>query len=182
MGFLVPVLNFFAILALLLPHRGVDGGRSPAFWIRQVALNPLIVASFIGIVWSFLKLPLPIILDRSLDIATGMTLPLALIAIGGSFSLAKLKGDMVRAAFATGIKIVWLPLIAAALLAALDVRGLDLAIGVLMAGTPAATATYIMAHQMKGDPELAGSIVMMSTLLSAFTYTAALFILRTLGL
>lgn len=182
MGFLVPVLNFFAILALLLPHRGGDGGRSPGFWLRQIALNPLIVASFIGIVWSFFQLPLPTILDRSLNIATGMTLPLALIAIGGSFSLAKLKGDMVRAGFATGIKIVWLPLIAAALLAALDVRGLDLSIGVLMAGAPAATATYIMAHQMKGDAELAGSIVMMSTLLSALTYTAALFTLRTLGL
>jgi len=181
MGFLVPVLNFFAILALLLPHRG-GGSRSPGFWIRQIAYNPLIVASFIGIAWSFFRIPLPVILDRSLNIATGMTLPLALIAIGGSFSLAKLKGDMVRAAFATGIKIVWLPLLAAAFLAALDVRGLDLAIGVLMAGAPAATATYIMAHQMKGDAELAGSIVMMSTILSAFTYTAALFILRTLGL
>jgi len=68
------------------------------------------------------------------------------------------------------------------LLVLLGVTGQDLAIGVLMAGTPAATATYIMAHQMKGDAELAGSIVMMSTLLSAVTYTAALFILRTLGL
>jgi predicted permease len=89
---------------------------------------------------------------------------------------------MIRAGFATAIKIVWLPLIAAALLTALNVRGMDLSIGVLMAGTPAATATYIMAHEMKGDAELAGSIVMISTLLSVFTYTAALFILRTLGL
>ena len=51
-----------------------------------------------------------------------------------------------------------------------------------MAGTPAATATYIMAHQLKGDAELAASIVMMSTLFSALTYTVALFILRTVGL
>jgi len=182
MGFLVPVLNFFAILALLLPHRASDGGRGAAFWIRQIAFNPLIIASFAGILWSYLTLPMPVILDRSLNIATGMTLPLALLAIGGSFSLERLKGDLVRAAFATGIKIVWLPLMAAVLLVLLGVTGQDLAIGVLMAGTPAATATYIMAHQMKGDAELAGSIVMMSTLLSAVTYTAALFILRTLGL
>ncbi|BCA79587.1 AEC family transporter [Desulfuromonas sp. AOP6] len=181
-GFLVPVLNFFAILALLLPHRGQDGNRGLSFWVRQVALNPLIVASFAGIAWSFFSLPMPVILDRSLDIATGMTLPLALIAIGGSFSLEKLKGDMVRAAFATGIKIVWLPLLGAFLLYGMGIRGMDLGIGVLMAGTPAATATYIMAHQMKGDAELAGSIVMMSTLLSALTYSIALFALRSLGL
>nr|WP_256502730.1 AEC family transporter [Desulfuromonas sp. KJ2020] len=182
MGFLVPVLNFFAILALLLPHRGQDDNHGLSFWVKQIALNPLIVASFAGIAWSFFSLPLPIILDRSLDIATGMTLPLALIAIGGSFSLEKLKGDLVRAAFATGIKIVWLPLLGAFLLYGMGIRGMDLGIGVLMAGTPAATATYIMAHQMKGDAELAGSIVMMSTLMSALTYSIALFALRSLGL
>ncbi len=182
MGFLVPVLNFFAILALLLPHRGDGKVRGPIFWVRQIALNPLIIASFTGIIWSYLQLPLPVIIDRSLQITTGMTLPLALIAIGGTFSLDKLRGDLVMAAFASGIKLIWLPLAAAVLLALLGISGMDLAIGVLLAGTPTATATYILAYQLEGDAELAGSIVMMSTLFSAFTYSVALFILRTLGL
>jgi len=39
-----------------------------------------------------------------------------------------------------------------------------------------------MAHQLKGDAELAGSIVMMSTALSAVTYTIALLMLRSFGL
>jgi hypothetical protein len=182
MGFLVPVLNLFAVLALLLPHRRSDDGQGAVFWVKQLIGNPLIIASFAGIAWSYLQLPVPVILDRSLHIATGMTLPLALIAIGGSFSLEKLKGDLVRAAFATGFKLIWLPLIAAGLLMLLGVGGQDLAIGVLFAGTPTATATYIMAHQLKGDAELAGSIVMMSTALSAVTYTISLLILRSFGL
>ncbi|HEY7746403.1 MAG TPA: AEC family transporter [Desulfuromonadales bacterium] len=182
MGFLVPVLNLFALLALLLPHRRNDGGQGAVFWVKQLVGNPLIIASFAGIAWSYLQLPVPVILDRSLHIATGMTLPLALIAIGGSFSLEKLKGDLVRAAFATGFKLIWLPLIAAGLLMLLGVGGQDLAIGVLFAGTPAATATYIMAHQLKGDAELAGSIVMMSTAFSVVTYTVALLVLRSFGL
>lgn len=182
MGFLVPFLNLFAILALLWPHRKSDGGRGGWFWFKQIVFNPLILASFVGIAWSFLNLPIPLLVERSLKIATGMTLPLALIAIGGSFSLAKLQGDLVRAGLSTGIKIIWMPLLAALLLLLLGVRGTDLGIGVLIAGTPAATATYIMAHQMKGDAELAGSIVMMSTILSALTYTIALLILRSQGL
>ncbi len=182
MGFLVPVLNFFAILALVLPHQGGENQGGKKELLRLFLLNPLILASFAGIVWSFFHLPIPIIINRSLKIATGMTLPLALIAIGGSFSLEKLRGDLVMAGFATGIKIIWLPLIAALILFSLGVRGSDLGIGVLFAGTPAATATYIMAHQMKGDAELAGSIVMMSTLLSGVTYTLALFLLRSLGI
>ena len=37
-------------------------------------------------------LPLPQVLDRTLDILTGMALPLALLAIGASFSLTRLCG------------------------------------------------------------------------------------------
>ena len=182
MGFLVPFLNLFAILALLWPHR--DGGeqRGVTFWFRQIALNPLILASFLGIIWSFLALPIPLVFERSLNIATGMTLPLALLALGGGFSLEKLRGDLYKASLSSALKTIWMPILAATLLTSMGVRGMDLGIGVLIAGTPAATATYIMADQLKGDAELAGTIVMLSTLLSAATYTAALLILRSLGL
>lgn len=182
MGFLVPFLNFFAIIALLWPHRGDGAERGAAFWVKQFALNPLILASFLGIVWSFFDLPIPLMFERSLQIATGMALPLALLAIGGGFTLDKLRGDLVKAGLATGAKLVWMPLLAALLLMGMGVEGMDLGIGVLIAGTPAATANYIMAQQLKGDAELAGAIVMLSTLLSAATYTIALFILRSQGL
>ena len=62
----------------------------------------------------------------------------------------------------------------------LDISVGEHQIGVLIAGTPAATANYIMAQQLKGDAELAGTIVMLSTLLSAVTYTLTLLILRSL--
>jgi predicted permease len=182
MGFLVPFLNLFAILALLWPHRGDGEQRDATFWARQVALNPLIIASFLGITWSFLDLPIPLVFERSLNIATGMTLPLALLAIGGGFSLERLRGDLFKAALASAIKTIWMPILAAILLISMGVKGMDLGIGVLIAGTPAATANYIMAEQLKGDAELAGTIVMLSTLLSAATYTVALLILRSQGL
>jgi predicted permease len=180
MGFLVPVLNLFAILALLLPHKR-SAGDEQVNWLAQVALNPLIIASFLGIVWSFWQLPIPVILDRALGITTGLTLPLALLAIGGSFSLERLKGDLLLAGLASTVKLILLPLAAALLLVLFGVQGVDLGIGILMAGTPAATATYIMAHQMKGDAELAGSIVMLSTLTSAFSYTLILLLLKSTG-
>lgn len=182
MGFMVPVLNFFAIFALLLPQSGRGEGKTASFWLKQLALNPLIIACIAGIAWSFLDLPMPVILERSLDVASGMTLPLALLAIGGSFSLEKLRGDLLTAFMASLFKVGWMPLIACALLILAGVQGLDLAVGVLMAGAPAATANYIMAHQLKSDAELSGSIVMMSTLLSAGTYSIALYLMRSAGL
>jgi predicted permease len=178
MGFLVPFLNLYAIVALLWPHRRDQKDQGSAFVLRQVALNPLILASFAGIAWSFLALPMPLLMERSLKIASGMALPLALLAIGGAFSLERLRGDLFTAALAAGAKLIWMPLLAAGLLYSMGVTGTDLEIGVLIAGTPAATANYIMAQQLKGDAELAATIVMLSTLLSALTYTVALLILR----
>ena len=182
MGFLVPVLNLFAVLALVLPTRNHERQSGPPRWLNQVLLNPLIIASFIGLLWSYFNLPLPLVVERGLQITTGITLPLALIAIGGSFSLTRLRGDIRCTILASAIKLLLLPLIAALLLHAMGVRGTDLAIGILLAATPAATANYIMAHQLKSDAELAGSIVMLSTLFSAFSYTLILIIFRSFGL
>ena len=180
MGFIVPFLNLFAIIALLWPHR-TNSSEGSTYLLRQIAFNPLILASFAGVAWSFFAIPMPLLLERSLKIATGMALPLALLAIGAGFSLARLRGDLFTAALAAGAKLVWMPLLAAGILVGMGVSGTDLEIGVLIAGTPAATANYIMAQQLKGDAELAGTIVMLSTLLSAATYTIALMILRSSG-
>lgn len=182
LGFLVPFFNFLAILALLLPHRQQKGQFGPWFWVRQIGGNPLIVSSFAGVLWCFLDIPLPKVIGRSIDIVGGMALPLALLSIGGSFSLQRLRGDISKTLIATTVKIVWLPLLTAAILIGLGIHGRELAIGVIFAGTPTATAAYIMAQQMRGDAELSGAIIMLSTLLSLFTYTAALVVLEGLGL
>ena len=182
MGFLVPVLNLFAILALLTPQRGREKSAGNVAWFKQLALNPLIIASALGIIWSFLNIPMPLLMERTLMIATGMALPLALLAIGASFSIEKLRGDMVIAGLSTASKIILLPALTGLLLHLAGVTGLDFAIGVLIAATPAATANYILAHQLGGDAELSGSIVMISTLASCATYTIILMLLRSAGL
>ncbi len=180
-GFIVPLFNFLSVLALILPQQRDSSPIGQFGLLKQVVSNPLIMASFAGISWSFLNLQLPLIVDRALSIITGMSLPLALISIGASFSFRKLRGDLAIAALSTCIKIVIFPLLAAILLLFLGLRGPELAIGVLLAGTPTATAAYIMAQQLKSDAELSGAIIMLSTLCSLFTYTVALYLLRIMG-
>jgi len=178
LGFLVPLFNFLSVLALLFPRRREGLGMKSSFFVKQVACNPLILASLSGIVWSFLALPLPMIVNRAFNIVTGMSLPLALISIGASFSFDRLRGDLATASIAVFLKTVIMPALAAVILFFFGIRGQDLAIGVLLAGTPTATAAYIMAQQMKGNAELSGTIVMLSTLCSLATYTLALYMLQ----
>ncbi|ORJ59566.1 AEC family transporter [Geothermobacter hydrogeniphilus] len=182
MGFLVPLYNLGSITVLTLPHRNNGGGLSLKSWLKQILLNPLIIASAAGILWSLAELPLPRLLVSTLHIATGMTLPLALMAIGGSFSLRRLRGDIRLASMAGLVKLLLMPALTALVLISLGIRGLDLAVGLLLAGAPAATANFIMAAELKGDAELAGTIVMHTTLLSMFSYTLMLIILHACGL
>lgn len=178
LGFLVPYMNILSVMALILPQRRESLNMGRFFWLQQVATNPLIAASLVGILWSYFGLPLPRLVDRALNIVTGMSLPLALIAIGASFSFRRLRGDLVPAALSAGMKIVLLPGLTALLLLAFGVHGQELSIGVLLAATPTATAAYIMAQQLKCDAELAGAIIMLSTLCSVITYSLALYLLN----
>ncbi|MEZ4485799.1 MAG: AEC family transporter [Syntrophotaleaceae bacterium] len=178
MGCLVPVINLLAILAFLLPQRSASRHTSWAFWSRSLLSNPLVIAAMLGIVWSYWQLPLPEVVARSFDLTASITLPLALLAIGGSFSLHQLRGDLHQAALASLIKVIGLPLITIAFMMLLDVRGLDLGIAVLMAGAPAAAASTVLAQQLNGNAELAGSIILLSTLFSMVSYPVILYLLK----
>jgi len=181
-GFMTPLVNGLSILVLLLPQRSTSRELKASFWVYQILLNPLIVASLLGIVWSFFDLPIPEVLDRTFDLITGMAMPLALIVIGASFSASELRGDMGLSIVATAVKLVLMPLMAGGVLLLLGVRGVELGVGVLLTGAPAASAAYIMAQQLKSDAELTSSIIMFSTLVSVFSYTFYLYILKILGL
>lgn len=182
LGFLVPLLNLLSIAVLMLSGRKQQSNVSLLYITKQIIYNPLILASLTGLLWSFLEWPLHTILDRVLAIVNGMALPLALIAIGASFSFKKLRGDLGTAVFATVNKIILLPLATAALLWFVGVKGMELGVGVIFSGTPVAAAAYIMAQQMGSDAELSGAIIALSTLCSLVTYTVMLYIYHIVGL
>ncbi|WP_163340196.1 AEC family transporter [Desulfopila sp. IMCC35008] len=181
-GFFIPMLNFLSVVALLLPQRNGDTKPTAGIWLQQLGLNPLILACLAGISWSLLELPKPTIMDRTLDIVTGMALPLALLSIGASFSMDRLKGDIKVVAMASLFKIVVMPFVAVVLLKMFGLRGQDLGIGFILAGAPTAAAAFVMAQQLNNDAELSGSIIMVSTLFSLVTYTGGLYLLSFLQL
>lgn len=180
LGFVVPVINFFSIIALLIPYREKRVGA--IYFVKQLAANPMIIAPLLGIIWSFLRIPMPVILDRSFSIVTGMALPLALIAIGASFSMKRLQGDIFLAGQAAVSKLLLTPAVTALIMYGCGARGMVLAIGIICAATPTATASYVMTQQIKGDAELAGTSIMLTTLLSCFSYVVILMIVKSLGM
>ncbi len=181
LGFLIPFVTFLSILAMLLPQKQGRQKLGVDFWAAQLLYNPLVIASFAGIVWSLLSIGMPEVFDRSFTIITGMSLPLALIAIGASFSFKNLKGEVTKAVLASLVKLVWLPFVTAVVLVAMGVGGVELATGVMLSAAPTATLSYIIAVQFDSDADLSISIVILTTLFSVFTYAAAIYILSAGG-
>lgn len=183
LGFMVPLLNSLAVLALVLPHgdgkaRARENARRVA---SQLATNPLILSSFLGIFWSLLRLPVPGLADRTLSILSSATLPLSLLCLGGTFSFERARSGFRLAALASGMKILLLTAVGIAVYRWLGLGGDDLRVGAIMMGCPTAVVTYVMASQLKGDTDLAGTIVVVSTAASAVTISGWLFFLSVAG-
>jgi predicted permease len=184
LGFVVPVINALSVIALMVPHgAGKEEGIAATGWriLRQVASNPLILGCMAGIAWSLLKLPFPLLIRRTLFLLTPATLPLALLCLGGSFSFERARKGFRLAALAAFLKVIVVTGLALAIYRWMGVSGTDLRIGVIMLGCPTGVITYILATQLQGDADLAGTIVIVSTVASAFTMTGWLFLLRAMG-
>ncbi|HEX9849091.1 AEC family transporter [Candidatus Deferrimicrobium sp.] len=184
LGLIVPLLNGLSIVALMAPHRAGKGegiGTTASRIARQIATNPIILACLAGIAWSVLKLPFPGMIDRTFRILTPATLPVALLCLGGSFSFARARKGFAVAALAAFLKGIVLTGTGIALYRWMGVSGEDLRIGAIMLGCPTAVVTYVMAARLRGDTDLAGTIVIVSTAASAVTITGWLFALRASG-
>lgn len=183
LGFLVPLLNTLAVIALMVPHGSGKGKglETAGRVVRQLAVNPIILACIAGIAWSILKLPVPAMARRTLQMLTPATLPLSLLCLGGSFSFERARRGVSLAALSAFLKLVLLTGAGIGLYRWMGVSGDDLRIGAIMLGCPTAVVTYVMAAQLSGDTDLAGTIVLVSTAASAFSITAWLFLLRALG-
>lgn len=184
LGLIVPLLNGLSIVALMGPHgAGKREGiaTSTSRIARQIATNPIILACLAGIAWSVLKLPLPGMIDRTFRLLTPSTLPLSLLCLGGSFSFERARKGFAVAAVAAFLKGVVLTGIGIVLYRWMGLSGEDMRIGAIMLGCPTAVVTYVMAARLRGDTDLAGTIVIVSTVTSALTITGWLFLLRAMA-
>ena len=174
----------YNILSVVTLNQSLQQQGNSRVWaaITGIAKNPLIIAIVLSLLLKFLSIRLPeVILDAGAYVAS-MTLPLALLCIGGTLSLSGLKRSSKVAAWASLFKLIIIPGGTLAVAVALGIQGLGLGVLFLLVAVPTAAASYIMVEAMKGNAELAANIVALSTLLSVFSVSAGLFILKTLEL
>lgn len=180
----IPLYNFTAVIVLsLFANKSTSGKRefSYAKLLLNILRNPLIIASFIGLTMYLFKMPFPTVFDKAVKDVGSIATPFALILLGGQFSFDALHGRLKLAIIASLVRVLFFPSAIITVAILLGFRSVELGTIMIIFASPSAISGYIMAKNMDNDSELAGQIIIITTLLSSITLFAWVFALKWLG-
>lgn len=179
-GFIIILQNMLSIFALQAhqaDHKA-GGGRGV---LTAMLGNPVILSALAGILASALGVPIPLVIQRSLDILSGLALPTALLLIGASLSINAMRSYFLPVLGSVGIKLLVLPGVGLIFYRLFHVVPGDYLPGLILLASPTATVTYVLAREMRGDADFAVAAISASTLLSAGSFSFWLFLAGGLG-
>jgi len=166
-GFVIPFINVLAVGTLIWFSGSEFTGREKAvLLVKAMVSNPLILACLSGLLYSSLNTPFPVVVDSTLGLLSMMTLPLALISIGGSLTFNKFAANIKYASVAALFKLVVLPLLGLGIMLAFEVSGTPFKVAMLFFALPTSPASYILSEQLNSNVDLATSAIVLSTILS----------------
>ena len=179
----VPLYNVAAVAALTFtsPTQGRLDRAALKKALKGIITNPIILGIIIGIVWSLLKIPQPVILQKTVNSISATATPLGLMALGASFDLKRALGRWKPSVAATVLKLVGFAALFIPMAVALGFREDKLVSILTMLASPTTVSSFVMARSMGHEGTLSSSVVMLTTLCSAFTLTAWLYVLKTMG-
>jgi predicted permease len=166
------------LIALAHPQRG-SLGPTVRLVAKQIALHPLILASFAGALAAAIHLPIPDTADRMLLFLQNAAAPVALFALGVTVALRPL-GKVSRAVPMTiAIKLFVHPVIVLGTLALFGpFDPAWSATALMMASLPPALNVFIIARQYDTWIESASAAVLLGTLVSVVTLTTMLWLIK----
>jgi predicted permease len=173
-------INLLVVVFLLLPYYSLRQYESWLRLAREVAINPVIIGSAIGMVFSALRWRVPGPMDQTLDWIAQTALPLAMLTVGATLEVSRIRTQGLLVFIACFLKLIFLPALTLLILSKIGIRGESLAMAVILFASPTAVISYIMTKEMKGDEDLASAIVMGTTVISPLTMTLWVVLLRTL--
>jgi predicted permease len=181
LAFILPSYNILAVIVLTVPNRNTKQ-LSFLLILKEIVLNPLILAVIIGIPFSYFSIKLPSIIVTTGNYLSELALPLALIGIGGSLNIEQIKKASTLAFTSSFIKLILIPSILTSTAYLLNYKGTEIGIMFILFASPTAIVSFIMAEAMGANSKLAGNIILISTLGSVFTIAAGILILKSFGL
>ncbi len=180
--FVAVVMFPVAVILLELGQRDADGTRTAAMvTVKHVVLNPMVVSTLIGMLWSVAGLRMPGPVTAYFGILADALTPCALFAIGLGLSIDGLRANIGPASLLSAVKLVIMPLIVYGFCMALGLDPLYTIAAVICAAVPTAKTVYILAGQYHCEEMMVASTVSMTTLASVVSLVVWLYALSGLA-
>ncbi len=180
----VPLYNVMAVVALSLTdpeNTGLDK-KTLLKTMRGIVTNPIIIGILVGLLWSLLRIPQPKILMTTCSKVGALGTPLGLMAMGAMFDFKKAFGKLGPSLGAAFLKLIGFNMVFLPMAIALDFKEEKLIAILVMLGSATTVSCYVMARNMHHEGTLTSSVVMLTTLFSAFSLTFWLWLVKTMGL
>ena len=121
----VPLYNVMAVVVLsfMKPDRGKLDRKLLLKTLKGIVTNPILLGIAAGLAWSALRLPVPVILEKTVHNVAVLATPLGLMAMGGSLEFKKALGQIRPAVAASLIKLVGLAALFLPIAVSMDYAG-----------------------------------------------------------
>jgi predicted permease len=160
-GVLVPVVNVVAV-TMLARGKGLHV-------LAAIARNPLVIACVLGISWNVLRIPIPAVGGRILELLAAAALPLGLLAVGAGLRPSRSTLPLPPLLWWSAVKLAAVPAIALVLARALGLPRRERQVAVALAAVSTAPSAYILAVQMNANGAAAALLISSGTLVAAVT-------------
>ena len=164
-AFNVPVCNTFAVIAL--SGERADTLRRPLY--KELASNPLILATVGGLAFKLLNLSLPELVWTTLSRLGQAALVLGLMAVGAGLNWAGAASAKVMVGWMLIARGLILPLVALGVVMWLPLDAVSRAVIVSYAALPTASSAYILAARMGAPGAPVAAVISIGTVLSGLT-------------
>jgi len=176
-GFTIPIINVLAVITLIwFSNKSHSINEKIKFLTKALVSNPLIIGCIAGLMFSKTNLSFPTFIDNTFGLMTAVTMPLALLSIGGSLTLTGVRKYKKNAIIASVLKLIALPFIGYFLLIVFEINGIPFRTGMIFFALPTSTAIYVLSAQLGSDTRLASASIVASTLISFISLSIALLI------
>nr|WP_169449520.1 AEC family transporter [Oceanobacter kriegii] len=173
----VPMYNLMSVV-ILARGQGVNWGGQ----LTMIAKNPLIIAILLALPFSIFSWELPKAVGNAAQSLGQMTLPLALIAVGGTLDFQALKRANSMTMQIAALKLVVLPIATVGVALLVGIRGIELGVVALMLASPTAAAAFVMARAMGANHVLTANAIAVTTLGSMLTMGGIFYVLSVASL
>lgn len=163
-GVAIPLANLYAVIGLTRGH-----SHSLRAQLGEIALNPFLLASFLGVMVGLTGQSLPSGVSAFIGRLADAAIPVVLLSLGAALRQSQVWPPDRHSLAISGIKLLILPGLVALVVLITGARGVIPATFLIFAALPTASAAHILAARYGADRSRIAIVVMQSTALGLLT-------------